>query len=148
MSLTAIADTNALYRLLDPRLTGHEAHKKALSTISHLIVSPFILAELDYLITTKADAGKALAAARFIERNAATRRFEIPSVGAHLSAAIAVAEGYADVDGGKGIGLADAMNVALAAAYRTEVAFTSDRHFRMVRPLTGHKAFRLLPEDL
>ncbi|WP_228990705.1 PIN domain-containing protein [Streptomyces sp. DH8] len=148
MSLTAIADTNALYRLLDPRLTGHEAHKKALSTISHLIVSPFILAELDYLITTKADAGKALAAARFIERNAATRRFEVPSVGAHLSAAIAVAEGYADADGGKGIGLADAMNVALAAAYRTDTVFTSDRHFRTVRPLTGHKAFRLLPEDL
>lgn len=148
MSLVAVADTNALYRLLDPRLTGHEAHKEALAAISHLIISPFVLAELDYLITTKAGAHKALAAARFIERNAATRRFEIPSVGVHLSAAIAVAEGYVDADGGKGIGMADAMNVALAAAYRTEVVFTSDRHFRMVRPLTGHKAFRLLPDDL
>ncbi|RPK81893.1 PIN domain-containing protein [Streptomyces sp. ADI98-10] len=148
MNLIAVADTNALYRLLDPRLTGHEAHKKALGTISHLIISPFVLAELDYLITTKAGADKALRAARFIERNVATRRFEIPPVGAHLSAAIAVAEGYVDADGGKGIGLADAMNVALAAAYRTEVVFTSDRHFRMVRPLTGHKAFRLLPDDL
>ncbi len=39
MSLIAIAGTNALYSLLDPRLTGHEAHKKALSTISHLIIS-------------------------------------------------------------------------------------------------------------
>ncbi|MFF2600404.1 PIN domain-containing protein [Streptomyces californicus] len=148
MSLIAIADTNALYRLLDPRLTGHEGHKKALSTISHLIVSPLVLAELDYLISTRAGSDKALTVARFIERNAATRRFEIPSVGAHLSAAIAVAEEYTDADGGKGIGLTDAMNVALAAAYRTEVVFTSDRHFRMVRPLTGHKAFRLLPEDL
>ncbi|MGW4358905.1 PIN domain-containing protein [Streptomyces californicus] len=148
MSLIAIADTNALYRLLDPRLTGHEGHKKALSTISHLIVSPLVLAELDHLISTRAGSDKALTVARFIERNAATRRFEIPSVGAHLSAAIAVAEGYTDADGGKGIGLTDAMNVALAAAYRTEVVFTSDRHFRMVRPLTGHKAFRLLPEDL
>ncbi|MET8707158.1 PIN domain-containing protein [Streptomyces californicus] len=148
MSLIAIADTNALYRLLDPRLTGHEGHKKALSTISHLIVSPLVLAELDYLISTRAGSDKALTVARFIERNAATRRFEIPSVGAHLSTAIAVAEEYTDADGGKGIGLTDAMNVALAAAYRTEVVFTSDRHFRMVRPLTGHKAFRLLPEDL
>ncbi|MGW4250053.1 PIN domain-containing protein [Streptomyces californicus] len=148
MSLIAIADTNALYRLLDPRLTGHEGHKKALSTISHLIVSPLVLAELDYLISTRAGSDKALTVARFIERNAATRRFEIPSVGAHLSAAIAVAERHTDADGGKGIGLTDAMNVALAAAYRTEVVFTSDRHFRMVRPLTGHKAFRLLPEDL
>ncbi|WP_257133948.1 hypothetical protein [Streptomyces sp. st140] len=73
MSLIAIADTNALYKLLDPRLAGHEAHKKALSTSSHLIVSPFVLAQLDYLITTKAGADKALTAARFIERNVAFR---------------------------------------------------------------------------
>ncbi|MEV4877419.1 PIN domain-containing protein [Streptomyces cyaneofuscatus] len=148
MSLVAVADTNALYRLLDPRVTGHEAHKEGLAAISHLIISPFVLAELDYLITTKAGARQALTAARFIERNVATRRFEVPPVGAHLSAAIAVAEGYVDADGGKGIGMTDAMNVALAAAYRTEAVFTSDRHFRMVRPLTGHKAFKLLPGDL
>ncbi|WP_371666646.1 hypothetical protein [Streptomyces sp. NBC_00289] len=76
------------------------------------------------------------------------RRFEIPSLATHLSAAIAVAEGYADADQGKGVGLTDAMNVALAAAYRTEVLLTTDRHFRMIRPLTGHQAFRLLPDDL
>ncbi|WP_348771312.1 hypothetical protein [Streptomyces sp. RKND-216] len=40
------------------------------------------------------------------------------------------------------------MNVALAAAYRTDTVFTTDRHFRMMRPLTGHSSFRLLPEDL
>ncbi|WP_112491188.1 PIN domain-containing protein [Streptomyces bacillaris] len=148
MSLVAIADTNALYRLLDRRLSGHEVHREGLAAISHLVISPFVLAELDYLITTKAGARHALTAARFIERNVATRRFEIPPVGPHLSAAIAVAEGYVDADGGKRIGLTDAMNVALAAAHRTEVIFTSDRRFRMVRPLTGHKAFRLLPDDL
>ncbi|NED81397.1 VapC toxin family PIN domain ribonuclease, partial [Streptomyces sp. SID11233] len=93
-----------------------------------------------YLITARGGPRSALAAARFIERNTATRRFEVPPVAAHLSAAIAVAEGYADADGGKGIGLTDAMNVALAAAYRTDAMFTADRHFRMVRPLTGHKA--------
>ncbi|MFC5155659.1 PIN domain-containing protein [Streptomyces amakusaensis] len=147
MSVIAIADTNALYRLLDPRLAEHEAHKEALAAISHLIVSPMVLAELDYLISARGGARKALTAARFIERNTATRRFEVPPVAAHLSSAIAVAEGCADADGGQGIGLTDAMNVALAAVYRTEVLFTTDRHFRMIRPLTGHKAFRLLPED-
>ncbi|WP_371102530.1 hypothetical protein [Streptomyces sp. PU_AKi4] len=40
------------------------------------------------------------------------------------------------------------MNVALAAAYHTDAMFTSDPHFRMIRPLTGHGAFRLLPDDL
>jgi predicted nucleic acid-binding protein len=148
VSLVAIADTNSLYRLLDPHLTGHQEHKKALATVSHLVISPMVLAELDYLITTRAGARKALAAARFIERGTATRRFEVPAVSTHLSAALAVAEGYADADGGKGIGLTDAMNVALAAAYRTDAMFTTDRHFRMIRPLTGHPAFRLLPDDL
>ncbi|WP_406726950.1 PIN domain-containing protein [Streptomyces sp. GD-15H] len=147
MSLVAIADTNALYRLLDPRLTGHDTHKAALASISHLIVSPMVLAELDYLITTRAGAGKAVVAARFIERNVATRRFEVPPVSPDLSVAIAVAEGYKDADSGKGVGLTDAMNVALAATYGTDAMFTSDSHFRMMRPLTGHKAFRLLPED-
>jgi predicted nucleic acid-binding protein len=148
VSLVAIADTNALYRLLDPNLTGHQQHRKALAAVSHLVISPMVLAELDYLITVRAGTRKALAAARFIERNTATRRFEVPSVSAHLSAAIAVAEGCADADGGKGVGLTDAMNVALAAVYRTDVMFTADRHFRMIRPLTGHPAFRLLPDDL
>ncbi|MFJ5840471.1 PIN domain-containing protein [Streptomyces shenzhenensis] len=148
MTVIVIADTNALYRLLDPKLTGHGAHKEALAAVSHLVISPMVLAELDYLISTRGGARKALTAARFIERNTAVRRFEIPPLAAHLSTAIAVAEGYADADQGKGVGLTDAMNVALAAAYRTEVLFTTDRHFRMIRPLTGHKAFRLLPDDL
>ncbi|MBW1600985.1 PIN domain-containing protein [Streptomyces sp. JJ66] len=148
MNLVAVAGTNALYRLLDPNLAGHAEHKKALASVSHLVVSPMVLTELDYLITARAGARKALAAARFVERNVATRRFEVPAVSPYLSTAIAVAEGYADADGGKGVGLADAMNVALAAAYRTDALFTSDRHFRTLRPLTGHAAFRLLPDDL
>ncbi|MBV9023312.1 MAG: PIN domain-containing protein [Streptomycetaceae bacterium] len=148
MSLVAVADANALYRLLDPKLTAHAAHKKALSSISHLVISPLVVAELDYLLVSRYGARTALTAARFIERNTATRRFEIPAVAPHFSAAIAVAEGYADADGGKGIGLTDAMNVALAAAYGTDAIFTMGRHFRMVRPLTGHSTFRLLPDDM
>ena len=100
------------------------------------------------MIATRAGTRKALAAARFIERNTATRRFEVPPLSPHLSTAIAVAEGYADADGGKGIGLTAAMNVALAAAFHTDAILTTDRHFRMIRPLTGHPAFRLLPDDL
>nr|WP_087886235.1 PIN domain-containing protein [Streptomyces alboflavus] len=144
----AIADTNALVRLLDPKMTGHAEHKRAFATIGHLVVSPLVLAELDYLITARAGAQQALTAARFVETNAARRRFEVPDVASHLNTAIAVADGYKDADGGKGIGLADAMNVALAAAYGTAVMFTTDRHFRMIRPLTGHEAFHLLPDDM
>ncbi|WP_367043541.1 PIN domain-containing protein [Streptomyces sp. Je 1-332] len=143
-----IADTNALVRLLDPRMTGHTEHKHAFTTVEHLVVSPLVLAELDYMITARSGAQQALTAARFVEANTARRRFEIPDIAPHLNTAIAVADGYQDADSGKGIGLTDAMNVALAAAYRTDLMFTTDKHFRMIRPLTGHTAFRLLPDDM
>jgi predicted nucleic acid-binding protein len=45
--------------------------------------------------------------------------------------------------------LADAVNVALAAAYDTDAILTLDRRdVRAVRPLGRHKAFRVLPDDL
>ncbi len=41
------------------------------------------------------------------------------------------------------------MNVMLAREFRTDAIATLDyRHFRMIRPLTPHDAFRLLPEDI
>jgi hypothetical protein len=47
------------------------------------------------------------------------------------------------------IGLPDAMNVVLAREFRTDVIATLDRrHFRMLRPMTKHDAFRLLPDDI
>jgi uncharacterized protein len=41
------------------------------------------------------------------------------------------------------------MNSALAREFRTDVIATLDhRHFRVIRPLTPHSAFRLLPADV
>ncbi len=41
------------------------------------------------------------------------------------------------------------MNVVLAREFRTDVIATLDyRHFRMIRPLTPHDVFRLLPDDI
>ncbi|MFF4743792.1 hypothetical protein [Streptomyces sp. NPDC001268] len=54
--------------------------------------------------------------------------------------------GYVDADGRAGVGPTDAMNVALAS--RTADIFTLDGHFRMMRPLAGQPAFRLLLDDL
>ncbi|WP_306318407.1 MULTISPECIES: PIN domain-containing protein [unclassified Streptomyces] len=144
----AIADTNALIRLLAPREKGHAEHRNAFAQMAHLVVSPLVLAELDHIVTVRSGPAPALAAARFIETQRALNRFTVPDLAPHLSTAIAVAEGYTDARGGKGIGLTDAMNVALAKAYSTDALFTTDKDFRILRPLTGHGAFRLLPEDL
>ncbi|MEU5581198.1 PIN domain-containing protein [Streptomyces huasconensis] len=143
-----IADTNALYRLFTPKDPRHAAHKDALARVGHLVVSPMVLTELDYLLTERVGAAASMTALEFIARQAETRRFEIPEVAPHLRGAMAVMRGYADAAGGKGVGLADAMNVTLAASFQTADMLTSDTHFRMMRPLTAHGAFRLLPEDL
>ncbi|MEV7784080.1 PIN domain-containing protein [Streptomyces sp. NPDC088106] len=143
-----IADTNALYRLFTPKDPRHTTHREALARVGHLVVSPMVLTELDYLLTSRIGSGAAMNALDFIAGQTEARRFEIPETGPHLRAAMAVMRGYSETDGGAGVGLADAMNVALAAAFRTTSLFTRDRHFRMMRPLTGEPAFRLLPDDL
>ncbi|WP_406411035.1 PIN domain-containing protein [Streptomyces sp. NBC_01614] len=143
-----IADTNALIRLLAPRETGHAEHKAAFEQMAHLVISPLVLAELDYLVTSRSSPEAALGFARFVETQRALNRFTVADIAPHLSTAIAVADGYTGARRGKGIGLADAMNVALAKAYRTDALFTTDKDFRIIQPLTGHATFRLLPEDL
>jgi hypothetical protein len=56
----------------------------------------------------------------------------------------ASAERYADI----GLGLADASLVVLAERLDAiEIATLDQRHFRVVRPLAGGGAFRLLPAD-
>jgi len=142
----AIADTNALYRLFTPKDPRHAAHREALARTGHLVVSSMVLTELDYLLTSRIGPAAAMNALDFIAGQAEVRRFEIPDTAPHLRSAMAVMRGYAD--GGAGVGLVDAMNVALASAFQTADMFTTDSHFRMMRPLTGQPAFRLLPDDL
>ncbi|MDI3390779.1 PIN domain-containing protein, partial [Streptomyces sp. B-S-A8] len=134
----AIGDTNALFRLFTASSKGHAEHRSCLGRIGHLVISPMVLAELDYLLTERISAQAASTALDFINRRVDGKRFEVPAVQPHLHTAHAVMDGYRNLDGGKGIGLADAVNVALAAHYRTADLFTSDHHFRIVRPLDGN----------
>jgi uncharacterized protein len=47
-----------------------------------------------------------------------------------------------------GLGLADASLIALASRLETtRIATLDERHFRIVKPLTGQAAFVLLPAD-
>ncbi|WP_348771311.1 PIN domain-containing protein [Streptomyces sp. RKND-216] len=105
MTELAIADSHALYRMLDPKLSGHEAHRKALGAIGHLVISPLVLGELDHLISQRSGADNAVATLRFVERYAALKRFEIADVAPHVGTAVAVMRGYRDADQGCGVGL-------------------------------------------
>lgn len=139
----AIADTSALIAFFNKADKHHSAIRKGIAQAGHLVVSPCILTELDYLIATREGPPAASAALRYIASRAAAGRWEVPAIGPLLLGAHAVLDDY------PAIGLADAMNVALAREFRTDVIATFDhRHFRVVRPLTPHSAFRLLPEDV
>ncbi len=104
------------------------------------MLSPFVLAELDYLIATRGTVEAELA---FLGE-VATGAYEIAAFDSDdVRTAAAVTTQYYDL----GIGIADASLVVLAARYETERILTLDeRHFRALRSPRG-KPFTLLPAD-
>lgn len=138
-----IADTSALIAFFNQADKHHDAVRQSIAEAGHLVVSPCVLTELDYLIATRQGPAAAAAILRYAAGRVAAGRWEVPAIGPLLLAAGAVLEDYPV------IGLADAMNVVLARESRTDIIATLDyRHFRVIRPLTRHSAFRLLPADL
>lgn len=139
----AVADTSALIAFFNKTDKHHSTTRKGIAQVGHLVVSPCVLAELDYLVSTRQGAPAAGAIVEYVAGRVAADRWEVPGIGQLLLAAHAVLSDY------PGVGLADAMNVVLAREFRTEVIATFDqRHFRMIRPLTPHSSFRLLPDDI
>jgi predicted nucleic acid-binding protein len=138
-----IADTSALIAFFNAGDDHHKAIREGIGQTGHLVVSPCVLAEFDYLVATRHGPDPARSALGYMNGRAATGRWEVADLGPHLVAAHAVLGDY------PAIGLTDAINVVLAREYRTDVIATLDRrHFRMIRPLTRHPAFRLLPDDV
>lgn len=105
-----------------------------------LILSPFVLAELDYLISTRAGPQAELKILGDVAAGIYTlAEFDRVDVGQ----AAEVVERYKDMR----IGLTDASLVILAAKYGTTRLLTLDeKHFRAIRPLGGN-AFTILPAD-
>ncbi|MET9374401.1 PIN domain-containing protein [Streptomyces sp. NPDC003035] len=138
-----VADTSGLYAFYDGDDPAHGACREALARASHLVITPLVLAELDYLLTARISASAAQTALAHIRDRVAERRYAVPEVEPHLSTALVTMRRYPQ------IGLTDTMNIVMAAEYHTDALLTLDRrHFRMVRPLTGHTAFALWPDDL
>ena len=138
-----VADTSALIAFFNAADEHHGRVREGLAQAGHLVVSPCVLTELDYLIATRRGPSPARAVLGYIAERVAAERWEVPAIGPFLLAAHAVLGDY------PAIGLADAMNTVLAREFRTDIIATLDRrHFRMIRPLTRHDAFRLLPDDV
>lgn len=134
-----VADTSALLALFNRREPSHAAVAALVgATGEALVVSPYVLAELDYLLATRVGIEAELAVLRELAGGA----FSLMSLeAAEVAQAADVIERYSDL----GIGLADASLVVLAARLGTRTVLTLDRrHFEVLRPLGGGR-FRIVP---
>lgn len=144
--MIVIADTSGIIAASDRKAPEATACQGVLREAGTVIVSPLVLAELDHLAKARFGAAARTTIIAFILDQVRRMRFQVPQTTTEiLEAAQTVQRHYADLD----LDFADAVNIALAAEYRTNSVLTLDRRdFRAVRPLTPHKAFRLLPDDL
>jgi len=135
-----LVDTSGLLANYDRSDEHHAAVARTLARPQRRILSPFVLAELDYLIEQIAGQAVELAVLDDVARGV----YELEEFrSADVAAAVAIIERYADLR----LGLADASVVVLAERYACCDVLTLDqRHFRAVSGPTG-KPFRLLPMD-
>ncbi|MEU3186603.1 PIN domain-containing protein [Streptomyces sp. NPDC006923] len=144
--IIVVADTSGLLAALDSRHPERQGANEAIMAAGLLVMSPLLLAEIDHVATRELGREAAVSAIDDISRWMRAGRIVVPEITeAHLSAAQTLRARYAALN----LGLANAVNVALAAEYDTDAILTLDRRdFRAVRPLGRHKSFRLLPDDL
>lgn len=144
--MIVVAGTSGIIAASDRNARESVACQSVLREAGAVIVSPLVLAEVDHLAKARFGTHARTIIIDFILGQTRQSRFQIPPVGLELlGVARLVQQRYASLD----LDLADAVNVALAADYRTDVILTLDRRdFRAIHPLTPHKWFRLLPDDL
>jgi uncharacterized protein len=136
-----LLDASGLFAALDEDEPDHQASRAALQADpGPFVVSPFVLAELDYLLLRELGVEFELSVLREVAAGGYTLAlFDEAAVGE----AEAVARRYADLK----IGLADASLVVIAGRYRTNRILTLDeRHFRALLTPAG-EPFAVLPAD-
>jgi predicted nucleic acid-binding protein len=134
-----LLDTGGLLAALFPDQRHHEECAAALREArGPLVLSPFVLAELDYLIGKLAGVDAQLALLDEVTRGA----YDLATFSAHeVGQARTLAARYPDLR----IGLADASIVVLARRLSDPDVLTVDeRHFRV---LAAEHPLRLLPVD-
>ena len=134
-----LLDTSGLLAAIDSSQNQHAKAASALREASPpLLLSPFVLAELDYLLAVRVSTRAQRALLDEVARGA--YRLE-PFTAQDVASAAFVLRRYPGLE----IGLADASIVVLAERYGVLDVLTLDqRHFNSLRG-PGGKRFRLLP---
>jgi uncharacterized protein len=134
-----IVDTSAIYGFLDRKDSHHLELAALFADGRHrLIVSPLVIAELDYLVLSRLGVAAELAMLQQLTGGG----FEIAEVTADdLLEAHRLVSKYDDLK----IGVTDAINVVLAEKFGIHKIATLDhRHYRVIRCRDG-KVLELLP---
>jgi predicted nucleic acid-binding protein len=137
-----ILDTSGLLAAIDASQTHHRAAAAALrQSEAPRLLSPFVLAELDYLLATRVSRS----AEQALLGQVADGVYQLESFdGGDIARANEILDQYADLH----LGLADASLIVLAERHRVLDLLTLDeRHFRAVRGADA-KPFRIVPADL
>lgn len=133
-----IVDTSGLLAFFNRNEPLHREVSAVVDGADELIVSPYVVAELDYLMATRLGVDAELEVLDELSRGA----WILADFGeSNLREARAVVAKYGD----QGIGVADASLVVLAHQHRTRRILTLDpRQFEVLAPLGGGR-FSLLP---
>jgi uncharacterized protein len=122
----------------------HDAVLKLLGSVRQPpVVSPMVIAEIDYMVLDKVGVARELDVIDDLTSGA----YELPDLDMDdLRAARHLVARHQDLK----IGMTDAVNVVLAERYDTNEILTLDqRRFRAITPLTRRfDAFRIMPADL
>jgi predicted nucleic acid-binding protein len=135
-----LLDTSGLLAALDSAQRTHaEAAASLIAATPPLLLSPFVLAELDYLLGERVGHAARMSLLGEVERGA----YQLQAFSASdVRNALAVIQRHADLR----VSLADASIVVLAGHHNVRDVLTLDeRHFRVLT--ANGKPFRLLPAD-
>jgi len=136
-----LVDTNAVLQLVSSTARHHGDIQRIVDEVSGpFLLSPFVLAELDYMLGKRHGQAAQLALLGEVAEGA----YELAEFGrSDVERAVAVMRRYEDLQ----VGLADASIVVLAERHGSSDVLTFDRrHFRAMRG-PGGRPFRLLPDD-
>jgi predicted nucleic acid-binding protein len=136
-----VLDTSGLLAAIDGSQRQHaEAAAAIRASKDPLLLSPFVLAELDYLLTTRVSQEAAMA---LLEQVAVGAYRLEPMAADDIARASEIVLQYRDLR----LGLADASLVVLAERHDTlDVLTLDERHFRAIAG-PGGRPFRILPAD-
>ena len=144
-----IADTGGIVAAMNTAEPDNHRFLAALESASLAIITPLVIAEVHYLLSSTCQHD----AARDFLRDLADGFYEIahpaPADFRVASTLIARYEGRMQRKRRKpgSLDLADAMNIVAAKRYSTNLILATDQDYRITKPLTAHQYFVIIPYD-